>query len=129
MVKRRHDADASGEAPIELTGDKCAVVLANELLHIRDAVRVALTTEHVSSCDECPYGHHLDPMEQWANDPSEAYFSCDLRLGDNPARQWGEHAPCGDGRWGLAARIVAAIRYAPLSEAHAPDEPHDRGAS
>lgn len=53
MVKRRNDADVSGEAPIKLTGDKCAVVLANEVLHLRAEIdRLAATPPRTPSLDE-----------------------------------------------------------------------------
>ena len=35
MVRRRQEADLSGEAPVVLTGDKLAIILANEILHMR----------------------------------------------------------------------------------------------
>ena len=105
--------DTSLMSPINTLSEIEEAISSDELVVFsvtRDELIQAINTKHIYSCAECPYGTHLDPPEQWQNDPTETYFSCSLGLGENPERQWGEFAPCDDGdEDGYIARILKVI--------------------
>lgn len=61
------------------------------------------------TCYQCPFATEpleasgaTAPWENVMNDPTEAYFRCYLP-GRDPKVEWGEHAPCTEQEWSIAA--------------------------
>lgn len=91
------------------------------MLELPPALRHLLSDEWIhgglgTTCWECPFAdpHPRDKAgsclarEDYCNDPSEAYWQCNLPTRIGERLQWGEDAPCTDAEWKAQARTELA---------------------